>query len=135
MDAGAPSAVGAIAELAVATGLRKAGYDVYTPFFCAHSRVDLIACGDAGPLRLQVKSARLGRGFVYFSACSNTGGQRIGYRGQVDAFGVYSPHHNSVYLVPVDHVPLTQCRLRLAPAKNNQALGVHWAADYLIGPP
>lgn len=131
----APSVVGARAELAVATGLRKAGYDVYTPFFCAHARIDLVAISETELLRLQVKTARLGKGFVYFSACSNTGGQRLHYRGQVDAFGVYSPHHDSVYLVPVDDVPLTQCRLRLEPAKNNQSLRVHWAADYLIGPP
>ncbi len=132
----APSVVGARSELAVATGLLKAGYDVYTPWFCGHSRVDLvISKGAATPMRLQVKTARLGEGCLDFAACSNTGGNPLDYRGQVDAFGVFSPHLNSVYLVPIDDVPSRLCRLRLAPARNNQAVGIRWAADYLIGSP
>jgi hypothetical protein len=131
----APSVVGARAELAVANGLLKAGFDVYTPFFCPHARVDLVAINGAGVARLQVKSARLRSGFVYFSTCSNTGGQRLDYRGQVDAFGVYAPDLNLVYLVPVDVAPLRGCSLRLDPPKNNQRAGVRWATDFLIGPP
>jgi hypothetical protein len=132
----APSVVGARTELAVATGLLKAGYDVYTPWFCGHSRVDLVASkADTVPMRLQVKTARMGDGFIFFNACSNTGGQLIDYRGQVEAFGVYSPQLDEVFLVPIDDVPLRMCRLRIEPARNNQASRIRWAADYLVGPP
>ena len=87
----APSVVGSRAELAVATGLLRRGYDVFTPFFNAHSRVDLVAC-DGGPaLKLQVKTSRVVDGAVGFWTCSNSKGVRQDYRGQIDAFGVYSP--------------------------------------------
>jgi PD-(D/E)XK endonuclease len=131
----APSAVGARAELAVATGLVRGGFDVFTPFFNAHARIDLVAVGAGGLLRVQVKTARRGSGFLCFATCSHTGRQQHDYRGQVDAFGVYSPELNSVYLVPVNDVPLRRCHLRLEPSRNNQASKIRWAADYLIGPP
>ena len=50
---------------------------------------------------------------------------------EIDAFGVYSPHTRGCYLIPIDEVDaLTMVYLRLAPARNNQAVGVRWAADY-----
>src|SRR5687768_10770778 len=130
----APSVVGARTELAVATALLRAGYDVYTPFFCAHARVDLVAARESALLRLQVKTARHGDGYIFFNARSNTGGQLVDYRGQVDAFGVFSPQLNSAYLVPIDDVPRRMCCLRIEPTKNNQASKIRWAEDYLIGP-
>jgi hypothetical protein len=131
----APSIVGARAELAVATGLIRAGYDVFAPVFNAHSRIDLIACRDSVPIKVQVKTSRLERGAVCFWTCSNTKHVRLDYRNDADAFGVYSPDLVLVYLVPVLEVPLRQASLRLDPAKNNQKVNVRWAADYLVGPP
>jgi hypothetical protein len=130
-----PSIIGARAELAVATGLIRGGYDVFTPCFNAHSRIDLIACGDAAPMKVQVKTSHLKRGAVCFWTCSNTKHVRQHYRDDVDAFGVYSPELGLVYLVPVDEVPLREASLRLEPARNNQRAKIRWAADYLIGPP
>jgi hypothetical protein len=131
----APSVVGARTELAVATGLVRAGYDVLTPFFNAHSRVDLVAIGDASLMKLQVKTSQLCDGFLRFATCSHTGNEPRDYRGQVDAFGVFSPELNLVYLVPVDDVPTRVCHLRLEPTRNKQSSKIRWAADYLIGPP
>ena len=64
-----------------------------------------MAIGDTGLLKLQVKTSQLGDGFLRFATCSHTGKQQKDYRGQVDAFGVYSPELHLVYLVPVDEVP------------------------------
>lgn len=135
MPAMPPSVVGARAELAVATALVRAGHEVYTPFFSAHSRVDLIASKGGQVLRLQVKNGRLVRNAVEFRTCSTTGQVHVGYRGEVEAFGVYCPELGLVYLVPIDHVPLREARLRLEPPLNNQQRGIRWASDYVVGPP
>jgi PD-(D/E)XK endonuclease len=52
--------------------------------------------------------------------------------GQVDYFAVYSHELRKVYLLPVNEVSQTRMHLRLAPSKNKQERGVHWAADYEI---
>jgi PD-(D/E)XK endonuclease len=130
-----PSVVGARSEMAVMSALQRSGHQVFVPICGAHSRTDLvIAQGDA-LLRLQVKTCRLGDGFLIFPACSHTANVSASYHGQVDAFGVYSPDLNLVYLVPVLDVPAKACHLRLEPARNNQKAKVRWAADYLVGPP
>ncbi len=121
--------------MAVATGLRKAGYDVYTPFFCAHTRIDLVACRESQVMRIQVKTSQLVGGAVGFWTCSNSKHVRLDYRKDVDAFGVYSPDLDLVYLVPVDDVPLRRGHLRIDPTRNNQSSKIRWAADYLVGPP
>ncbi len=112
-----PSVVGARAEIAVASALMRVGMDVFLPFFSPHSRVDLVAARGAELLRVQCKSARLvAGGALFFQTCSNTANAPLDYRGQVDAFGVYSPDVGQVYLVPVDVVGLRACHLRLEPA-------------------
>jgi hypothetical protein len=57
---------------------------------------------------------------------------RAGYQGQVDYFAVYSHELRKVYLLPINEVSPTQMHLRLAPSKNKQERGIHWAADYEI---
>lgn len=130
-----PSVIGARAEMAVASGLQRSGYDVFVPLFAAHSRVDVIASGPSGLTRVQCKTARLARGALFFRTCSNTANIPLDYREQIDAFGVYSPDLDSVYLVPVDDVSIRGCHLRVEPARNGQGAGIRWAVDYLIGPP
>jgi hypothetical protein len=131
----APSIVGARSEMAVMSALQRAGMSVFLPICGAHSRTDLVVERDAALLRVQVKTCRLGEGCLVFAACSHTGRVNESYHGQVDAFAVYSPDLDLVYLVPIVDVPLRLCTLRLEPAKNNQASKIRWAADYVIGPP
>jgi PD-(D/E)XK endonuclease len=57
------------------------------------------------------------------------------YSGEIDAFGVYSPTRNLVYLVPALGLPARYCSLRLTPARNGQRKRVWWADDYVLGPP
>ena len=109
--------------------------EVFVPICGAHSRTDLVIARGDELQRVQVKTGRLGQGFLMFPVCSHTGNVAADYHGQVDEFGVYSPDLDLVYLVPVTEVPSRACHLRLEPARNNQASKVRWAADYLIGPP
>ncbi|MBV8957740.1 MAG: hypothetical protein JO054_03415 [Actinobacteria bacterium] len=116
----------------MAVALCRAGKRVYTPLFEPHGRVDLL-CEDAtGYQRVQCKTARLVGDALFFHTCSNTGKQPRDYRGEVDVFGVYSPELDQVFIVPVDVAPVRGCTLRLGPARNGQAKGVHWAKDYLL---
>jgi len=130
-----PSVIGSRAEMAVASALQRVGMAVFVPLFAAHSRIDLIAATDTALLRVQCKTARVLGGALFFRTCSNTGNLPRDYRQEIDAFGVYSPAMNSVYLVPVDGVPLRGCHLRIEEARNGQRAGVRMATDYLVGPP
>ena len=130
------SAIGAIAELAVANALTKAGFDVFLPFFGAHSRIDMVYENGAGQLRrVQCKAARLLNNVVAFCTCSHTGGVERGYVGQADEFGVYCAGTGAVYMVPVAEMPARFACLRVAPTRNNQSRRVRWAEPYLLGPP
>jgi hypothetical protein len=56
------------------------------------------------------------------------------YYGQADAFGVYCPETDRVYLVPVDTVGPNCATLRVEAPRNNQSKGVRWASDYELRP-
>lgn len=117
------------------SALHRAGMSVFLPVCGAHSRTDLVVERGRTLLKVQVKTCRLGEGWLVFPACSHTGNVSEGYHGQVDAFAAYSPDLDLVYLVPIAEVPLRLCTLRLEPPKNNQVSKIRWAADYLVGPP
>jgi hypothetical protein len=57
------------------------------------------------------------------------------YRGEIDVFDVYSPHLSQVFIVPIGDVPSRVAYLRLRPARNGQAKGIHWARDYALTAP
>ena len=128
-----PSEVGARAERAVAFALAVAGKRVYLPLFAPHSRVDLVFEDSSGFHRVQCKTSRPRDGAISFCTCSHTGNERLGYVGEADFFGVYSPQLDQVFLVPVDAVPERECHLRISPARNGQIKRVRWARDYAVG--
>jgi hypothetical protein len=128
-----PSAVGSRTEFAVACALSNAGRRVYLPLLNAHSRVDLIYESRTGGIcRVQCKTGHIEDGTVAFWTCSNTGGVRKTYEGDVDEFGVFCPDNGCVYLVPFADVPSRAARLRLVPTKSGQRFGVRWANSYLL---
>jgi PD-(D/E)XK endonuclease len=56
-----------------------------------------------------------------------------GYAGQIDAFAIYCPQVEGVYLVPIGAVQTTTgARLRLEPARNGQTWNIRWARDYEV---
>src|SRR5205085_9060361 len=123
-----PSEVGARTERAVANALHESGFAVFIPFFGGHERADLVYVDGSGVARrVQCKTGRLTDGFVSFWTCSNTGGRRQTYVGQVDDFGVYAPALAAVSLVPAADLPTRQARLRVAATKSSQASGIRWA--------
>jgi hypothetical protein len=129
-----PSAVGARAELEVTCALERAGWIVYLPVVAHHARVDLIALRNDEVLRVQCKTSVVKNGVVFFRTCSNTANKPRSYVGEIDAFGVYCPGINTVFLVPVDGLGERGCQLRLGPPANNQQKGVRFAADYVLTP-
>jgi PD-(D/E)XK endonuclease len=117
----------------------EAGYGLYTPFG-ENTRSDLILESDRGLVRVQCKSGRLRRGAIVFSVCSvyaHHPHPKIMFRtyeGEIDAFAVYCPETQGVYLIPIDDIRVKRhCYLRVEPSKNNQYQRVRWARDYEIG--
>jgi hypothetical protein len=131
-----PSAVGARTEFAVASALVRAKCSVFLPLFNAHSRIDLVYESLTRDIRrVQCKTGHIEEGTVAFGTCSNTGGVRKTYDGDVDEFGVFCPDNGCVYLVPFADVPTRVARLRLVPTRSGQSKGVRWADTYLLGRP
>jgi hypothetical protein len=127
-----PSEIGARAEREVAYALERAGWTVYLPMFANHARIDLVACGGDEVVRVQCKTSRLKSGAICFRTCSNTRNVPKDYVGQIDAFGVYSPELERVFLVPIEGMPSRLCSLRLAPAVSGQVKGIRLADDYEV---
>ena len=128
-----PSAVGARAEIEVATALIRAGKQVFLPLCASHGRADLAFEDSSGIYRVQCKtSRRLNENVLVFSTCSNTGGQRKDYQGEVEYFGVYSPELDRVFLIPARGLPRRACHLRLGPARNGQQKRLRWAGDFTL---
>jgi PD-(D/E)XK endonuclease len=121
-------------EAVVLSVLAKAGYTILVPFGVA--RYDLAVDDGTGEgiKTIQCKTGRIRQGCVAWNACSQNRDtkERRDYRGQVDYFGVWSPDNDKVYLVPVGDVAVSEGRLRLDAAKNNQKFGVRLAADYEV---
>jgi hypothetical protein len=128
--------VGERSEVIIMARLYEMGYQVFMPLG-ENQRYDLIIEDDDEHLyRIQCKTGRLSCGSIAFNTAStyfhHNKGSRRDYRGQIDYFAVYSPDIKKVYLVPVDHVGITEGRLRLEPPKNNQEKHVRWAKDYEV---
>jgi PD-(D/E)XK endonuclease len=53
---------------------------------------------------------------------------------EIDALAAYCLSLDKIYLLPISLVAGRRAvSLRLAPTKNNQRLGIHWAAKYELG--
>jgi hypothetical protein len=115
--------------------LLKRGKKVLTPFG-DNARYDLVVEEDGRFTRIQCKTGKLSRGAIVFSVASSQyhrGGKRRDYRGQVDAFGVFCPDNEKVYIISIDNLPLVrEAKLRLTPPGNSQSKGIRWAADFEI---
>jgi hypothetical protein len=124
---------GNTSESAVLHGFLKRGFHVMLPFG-GGCPFDLVVASEDGILiRIQVKTGWPEGGCVAFNTHSTDHGRGPGsYRGKADLFGVYFPALDQVYLVPVDAVGDSECRLRIEPTKNNQRRRVNMAEDFRI---
>ncbi len=126
---------GNIAELAVAYEATKLGIVVFRPMG-EGSRYDLIFDLGGRLLRVQCKWAPR-RGEIVSVMCESRrraidGIRRRAYTpAEIDAIAAYCPELERCYLLPVGLVANRRgVSLRLAPAKNNQRMGMHWAHLY-----
>lgn len=125
--------VGNRTEAVLLSSLVQAGYTVSVPFGDGH-RYDLIVDGDDGLQRVQCKTGRIRKDVLRFHCQDRTTAAGTNYRGHVDLFAVWCPENATAYLIPVEAMPIGVAHLRLAPARNGQRAGVHWAADYELRP-
>ena len=130
---------GAIAEAAIAHHALRAGFDVYRPVF-EGGRCDLIFGEPGGRLsRVQCKWATLDGDVIRVGARTarrTRDGQRFTVYGaeEIDWLAAYCAELDRCYLLPIEVVAGQQVvHLRCAPARNNQAKGLHWAAQYELG--
>ena len=128
--------IGDVTEMEVATALVRAGRKLLRPVSAA-TRYDLVIDNEDGTfVRVQCKTGRLRDGRIEFRLYSVSGHNTrgVGYRGQVDAFGVYCPQIDRIYLVPVSAIAAcgALATLRVDPARNGQTRGVRHAAEFAI---
>jgi hypothetical protein len=125
---------GTVAELAVAREAAKLGIGVYAPF--GDERSDLILDLRPRLLRVQCKwAARSGDVVLirlYSARRARDGLRRSFYSAaEIDAFAAYCVENDRCYLFEIGSLgSRNEMRLRLEPARNNQAKGVKWARDY-----
>ena len=126
---------GAVAEAEIAAALIRLDLIVLWPM-CEGSRYDLVVDTGTRLLRIQCKWASR-QGNVLTARCATSRHTPAGYlrstysADEIDAIAAYAPDTDGCYLIPISEV--AGCKaisLRVAPTRNNQALGVHWARDY-----
>jgi hypothetical protein len=126
---------GNIAELAIARAAIELGVDVYRPVG-EGTRYDMIFEIGERLWRVQGKWAPRHRDVIVvrcYSTRRNRDGliRRAYTAGEVDAFAAYCPDAERCYFLPfAEFQPRSEILLRLAPCKNNQTVGIHWARDY-----
>lgn len=103
---------------------------------CEGSRYNLVVDTGHRLLRVQCKWASR-QANVLTARCATSRHTPAGYlrstysADEIDAIAAYAPATDSCYLIPISEV--AGCKaisLRIAPTRNNQAIGVHWARDY-----
>jgi PD-(D/E)XK endonuclease len=126
---------GAIAEAAIAYHALRLGVPVFRPL-AECGRYDLIFDLRGQLRRVQCKWASQDGDALMIHCCSHRrnrdGIVRRWYSAdEIDAFAAYSFDLDACYFLPIEIFGgRTSIRLRVAPARNNQKLGVNWAADW-----
>jgi hypothetical protein len=126
---------GNIAEAAIVAAAVKLGIDVYRPVG-EGGRYDMIFELGSSLVRVQCKWAPRHRDVVVlrcYSARRSRDGliRRLYKGGEIDAFAAYCHDVDTCYFLPFETLlGCTQVHLRLGPCRNNQSIGVRWAADY-----
>jgi hypothetical protein len=129
---------GAIAETRIVAAAIELGIEVYRPV-AEGGRYDMILAVGDRLLRTQCKWANREGDVVVVRARTSRHSPR-GYifttysAAEVDGIAAWCPETADCYFIPIAEIDGRGCmHLRLAPARNNQELLVHWAADYRLG--
>jgi prevent-host-death family protein len=128
---------GAVAEAKIAAAAIELGIPVLRPM-SEHGRYDLVFEVGSELLRIQCKWANRKDQVVVI----HVGGNYLSPRGyvrstygadEVDAVAAYCADLDACYLLPIELVAgQYMLHLRLAPTKNGQRAGLHFAADHLL---
>jgi hypothetical protein len=130
---------GAVAESAITAHAIRHGIFVLRPLVEGR-RYDLVFDVGGRLLRVQCKWGNVKGGVVlaHLGTCRHT--PRDGYvrttysASEIDLFAIYAAGLEKVFAVPIGDVEgQHQVHLRLAPSRNNQAIGVKWAEQYTLG--
>lgn len=126
-------AKGNAAEAAVLHAFASRGFHLLVPFGEGQPYDLVVDLAPAGFMRVQCKTGRQRGGCVVFNSRTTDHGRgRRSYAGHADAFGVYLPASQQVFLVPVREITGFRPHLRLEPARNNQKRRVRLASGYAI---
>lgn len=129
---------GAIAEAHITAEAMKLGMVVWRPV-AEGCRYDMILDVGGRLLRTQCKWARRKRDVIVVElrTCRHTpnGYVRTTYSAdEIDGIAAWCEDTGECYFIPITDVDgQGYLHLRLAPARNNQELLVHWAAQYRLG--
>ena len=125
---------GVIAETAIAHAAVKLWVGVSRPL--SDLKYDFVFDVDGTLLRVQCKWA-VRQDDVVLVRCYTNRRTRDGMltrryaHGEIDAFAAYCLELDRCYFLPFDVFGGRRLvHLRLAPSRNNQQLGIHWARDY-----
>jgi hypothetical protein len=130
---------GDLAELAVATDLVRRGLKVAFPFG-EDWDCDLLVLHARGIARVQVKYVTPRDQILPVRGCSHslTNGRvrqtKVYTAEMIDVLAAYDASSGRCYYLPAQELGKKLITLRLAPARNNQQLGVRMAADYTEPP-
>lgn len=124
---------GNLTEAMVTAKLIGQGFTVLHPFGEGHP-FDLAVASDQGEMvRIQCKTGwRAGECMVFNARSTDHGNGAGSYRGLAELFAVYFRERDQVYLIPVQGLPTGRPHFRLAPARNNQRVGVRFARDFEV---
>lgn len=125
--------IGARTEGQVMAALLATGRTVLIPF--SVEGYDLVFEDAYGFHRVQCKTAYMRGGAIVFDAYSKSGSLRdkkIYYQGRTDFFGIYCPHTQACYLIPISEVPGKEGCFRITPPRNGQTKGIRYAEAYRL---
>jgi hypothetical protein len=129
---------GAIAEARIMAAAIELGIPVLKPLV-EGLRYDLVLELGTRLVRTQCKWANRENDVVVVRGrtCRHTphGYLRTSYSAsEIDGIAAWCPETHECYFIPIEEIAgRRSMSLRLAPARNNQELLVHWAADYQLG--
>ncbi|SDZ95585.1 PD-(D/E)XK endonuclease [Haloplanus vescus] len=134
-DATHPKERGERSEAAVLHEFLRRGCPVLRPFG-DNQRYDLVVEVGASFYRIQVKTGRLENGRIQFETRSTGTRTRAidkeGYEGQIEAFAVYAPATDHIYVVPISDAPSTSMALRVTDP-DKLSPNINWADDFGVG--
>ena len=121
---------GDIAELAVAKKLIENGWKVLFPYGENH-RYDLVIEKNNKFVRIQVKYVTPKNGALEINCRSSNNWSVLHYSPKdIDIIAAYNSYDGEIYFIPVSKINRSLFKLRIAPAKNNQKLKIHFAKDF-----